>query len=223
MTLAEHLRLVEERNGTETARVVIETLAGLPFTVVGGWAVYAHGSDVPSADLDLWLPLASHDEVYGAFLEQHDVQLDAPGGSERFNLDIEHMETANPLFGTDLSYRRGALATEERELFGHPVRVLTAPDLLFAKAKAFHDRSKQWALCRDPARLAALRLRDPEAGRFIEERGEAYFLRKAGKDLVDVRFLRDQGHPMGGPSELGPLVAAPLEDPDPVLDAWGST
>lgn len=39
MTLAEHLRLVEEREGAQTGRVVLETIEGLPFTVVGGWAV----------------------------------------------------------------------------------------------------------------------------------------------------------------------------------------
>lgn len=176
---------------------------------------------MPSVDLDIWIPRAAHDDIYGAFLEQHDVQLDARGGAQRFNLDIEYLETPNPLFGTEHSYQRGALETEQRELFGHEVNVLTAPDLLFAKAKAFHDRSKQWALSQDPARLAALRLRDPKEAGFIEERGEAYFLRKAGKDMVDVRFLQDQGHEIGGPEELRPVVATPLEDPDPVLDAWG--
>lgn len=222
MTLAEHLRLVEEREGAQTARVVLETIEGLPFTVVGGWAVYAHGSDVPSVDLDIWIPRAAHDDIYGAFLEQHDVQLDARGGAQLFNLDIEYLETPNPLFGTEHAYQRDALDTEERELFGHAVKVLTAPDLLFAKAKAFHDRSKQWLISQDPARLAALRLRDPDAARFIEERGDAYFLRKAGKDLVDIRFLRDQGHEMGGPPEIRRVVAAALDDPHPVLDAWGS-
>ncbi len=222
MTLADHLTLVREQNAAETARIALETLSGLPFTVVGGWAVYAHGSDVPSVDLDIWIRLASHDEIYGAFLEQHGVQLDAPGGSERFNLDIDYLDSPNPLFGRDLTYPRDALATEERELFEHSVQVLTAPDLLFAKAKAFHDRSKQWLISQDPARLAALRLRDPDAARFIEERGDAYFLRKAGKDLVDIRFLRDQGHEMGGPPEIRRVVAAELDDPHPVLDAWGS-
>lgn len=58
--------------------------------------------------------------------------------------------------------------------------------------------------------------------RLVEERGETYFLRNAGKDLVDIGFLQDQGHEMGGPEDLRSVVAAPLEDPDPVLEAWGS-
>lgn len=221
MTLADHLRLVEVRRAVDTAREVIETLEGLPFTVVGGWAVHAHGSAVPSVDMDLWIPFSAHDAVYGAFLDRHDVQLDVPAGSQRFNLDIEYVNDRNPLFGTGLSYPRSALATEERALFGRRVRVLTGPDLLFAKAKAFHDRSKQWAISQDPVRLAALRLRDPETAAFIVERGEAYFLRKAGKDLLDIRFLQGAGHEMGGPEALRPVVAAPLKDPHPVLDAWG--
>lgn len=221
MTLADHIQLVQERRAQETARAVVETLADLPFVVVGGWAVYAYGSEVPSVDIDIWIPRSAHDAVYGAFLDQHGVQLDAAGGSEKFNLDIEYIDSPNPLFGTALCYRRDELRTGSRDLFGHDVDVLTGPDLLFAKAKAFHDRSRQWAISQDPERLAALRLRNPEEARFIEERGDAYFLRKAGKDLVDIRFLRGLGFKLGGPDALRPVVEASIREPNPVLDAWG--
>lgn len=221
MSLADHLRLLRERRSTETLEVVLATLEGIPFTVVGGWAVHAHGSSIPSVDMDIWIDPSHHDAVHRAFLEQHGIQLETEGGRARFNLDIDYLDSRNHLFGGAGSFVRGSLVTERRTLLGHDVDVLTGPELLFSKAKAFHDRSRQWALAQDPSGLAALRLKDPEEAAFIRERGEAYWLRKAGKDLMDVRFLQER-YEMGGPTELRAVVEARIVDPHPALVAWGA-
>lgn len=222
MTIETHFDLVEAPTAFKTAKEVLQTLEGVPFTVVGGWAVFANGSEIPSVDLDIWFHSDDHDAVYGAFLDQHDIQLDTPGGQARFNLDMEYADSSNELFGEVGSFHRGSLATEKRNLLGHQVSVLTGPDLLFSKAKAFHDRSQQWAISRDPRRLAALNLRDPTWAAFIRDRGESYWLRKAGKDLADVRYLQTL-YKMGGPLDLRPIVEAPLVDPAPALVAWART
>lgn len=96
----------------------------------------------------------------------------------------------------------------------------TGPDLLFAKAKAFHDRSQQWAIRQDPEQLAALRLRSPREAEFIQSRSEPYWLRKAGKDLADVLFLQSQGFEMGGPEHLRATILARLDAPHQALVEW---
>lgn len=222
MTLQDHLDLIETRASTRTAEAVLSTLAGIPFTVVGGWAVYAHGSGLPSVDMDIWYHSDHHEAIYAAFLERHDTQLDTEGGRGRFNLDLDFLDQHSVLFGTDLTFSRSDLQTETKQLLGHKTSMLAGPDLLFSKAKAFHDRSQQWAIRQDPEKLAALRLKSPQEADFIQSRSEAYWLRKAGKDLADVRFLQSRGLEMGGRDDLRDAVLGRLESPHPALVDWAN-
>lgn len=222
MTLEDHLALVEARESTRTAQEVLSTLEGIPFTVVGGWAVYAYGSGLPSVDMDIWYHSDHHDDICLAFLKQHDIQLDTEGGRARFNLDMEYLDHHNSLFDTGLIFSRSDLQAETKRLLGHDVSVLAGPDLLFSKAKAFHDRSQQWAIRQDPEQLAALRIKSPQQADFIQSRSEAYWLRKAGKDLADVRFLQSQGLEIGGPANLRETVSRRLESPPQALVDWAN-
>lgn len=222
MTLQDHLALVETRESTRTAKEVLSTLDGIPFTVVGGWAVYAHGSGLPSVDMDIWYHSDHHEAIYAAFLEQHDIQLDTEEGLERFNLDLEYLDQHSSLFGTDLTFSRSDLQAETKQLLDHDVSILAGPDLLFSKAKAFHDRSQQWAIRQDPEQLAALRLKSLQEADFIQSRSEAYWLRKAGKDFADIRFLQSQGLEMGGPEDIRDPILRRLESPHPALVEWAN-
>lgn len=191
-----HDDLLDDRCFLVVERVL--TLLGsrrVPYVLAGGWAVYAHGSRVPSVDTDVLLAEADAAQVIAAIRdlgvsvgpgEQFEpLPLDAP--SNILGPDWELGEQDRGYVPRQVLQDR----TERRELDlgAHGTLTATVPTaaaLLFMKLKAYHDRRLAWRALRDPAAMARI----PPADRpQIRAKDVTYYARKAGKDLYDVAFL----------------------------------
>lgn len=189
----EHFRLTDQR-AFDVVAEALGALEGCPCVLAGGWAVFAYGSAVPSVDTDLFVRRADRDEVasrlHGAGLPVGPGEvcelLDLDGRNLLLGQDIE-------MGDPDLGYVparlfEGRLVERELHLPGGPRRatVPEAPALLFTKMKAYYDRALSWEAVRDPAVMARI---PPSEKPQVWSKDEAYYRRKAGKDLFDVAHL----------------------------------
>lgn len=189
----EHFQLVDERAFT-AVEAALGALLGCRYVLVGGWAVYAYGSPVPSVDTDLFVRRADRDVVVS--------RLSAAGlavGSGQ-QCELLDLDGRNILLGQDLEMGdpdigyvparlfEGRLRERELPLPGGPQRAIVpdAPALLFTKMKAYHDRALSWEALRDPAVMALIPASEKPQ---VRSKQEAYYRRKAGKDLFDVAYL----------------------------------
>lgn len=192
----EHFRLAEDQQAERKLRDAILLLdsTGIPYVVVGGWAVAAYGSRTPSVDLDVLIRSSDDEHLKTVVRNNRGIQLDAEAGAALLGLDLDFRDLRNALFGRpDLSYMpddvlRDRVPTRTIETSGGPVSfcVPSAEALAFMKAKALRDRRLQWEASRDPAQLAAL---DQEDARLVRGKTTAYWERKAGKDIFDLAYL----------------------------------
>lgn len=214
------------RRGAEFARDTLQGLEalGVHCVVVGGWAVRALGSPIPSIDLDILIPAAARErqEVYD-FIEGRTWRRKA-GQSDAY-LEVDTLEGWNPLWHHAAGYRpaellaRTGTARHEVRLAGitFGAEAPRADALAVMKLKALRDRSAQLAAVLDPVRLA--RLPDEARDAFEGVRDPVAFLRrKAGKDLADVAFLCGREAPVADVTGLvrslgmGEPIAAALEE-----------
>ena len=168
------------------------------YVLIGGWAVYAHGSRVPSVDTDMLVRQRDLGDVARAL----GLSAGAPESAAR--CELFPLDRFNHILGQDVSMGErdlgyvasavleGRLATATLELPGgrREAIIPQAPELAFMKLKAFHDRELAWRAVREPAVMARI---PPEQRPEVRERTEGYYLRKAGKDLYDIAFLCSHG------------------------------
>lgn len=202
----EHYGLLDARC-FEVVRVVVRALEEreADYVLVGGWAVYAYGSRVPSVDTDVFLrandlpPVAAAVESLGVTV----------GHGRQF--EPLSMESSNVLLGIDvdmqepergfvpealLRHRRARRALDLGEAGRVEATVPSPEALLFMKLKAYHDRSLAWMAVRDDVVMAR---RIPPAERpHVREMTVGYYYRKAGKDLYDAGFLAAHADAMEG-------------------------
>lgn len=194
-------------------------------TVEGGWAVAAHGSPIPSVDLDVLVHVAELDgdrEYYDLLHgEGRYARSDVPS-----SVDWSELDQFNVAWATSRGYDRRELldgrtidvllrAPDGRE---RRITVPTIPALLVMKLKAFRDRSRQHAVMKDAAEVASY---DPTDIAVIHK-DPNYRLRKAAKDLVDLGSLweratpreRDEATALLAEFGLTGLVQAAFEDVD---------
>lgn len=164
---------------------------GKHVVVEGGWAVAAHGSPVPSVDLDIIV----RQEELDADRDFYDL-LHGEGRFRREQgpsmLDWQFLDM-NRAWASAAGYHRAALleARTEPETLAAPdgrtkrIVIPTLPTLLAMKLKAFRDRNLQFRVMRDPAEIASY---DPNDIAVVHP-SEDYRLRKAAKDLVDIGYL----------------------------------
>lgn len=200
MTADDHWSRIDER-AFEVVRLVVDTLQreGVEYVLAGGWAVFAYGSNVPSVDTDAFIASRDGDRAVKALTAQGlEVR---PGG----RVEPLALDSPNYILGPDSDMGDPDLAYVPRDLFadntqvrdlplpGEPVPA-TVPDpaaLAFTKLKAYHDRRLAWNALRDPGVMARL---PPTDMATVREYTEAYYLRKAGKDLYDIAFLDAHHH-----------------------------
>lgn len=176
--------------------------SGVAYVLVGGWAVAAHGSRIPSVDTDVMLPRADRDRAIAA------VDQAAPEAAVRGRLELLDMDGLNAILGPDLELGEPDLGYVPRELLqGRTARrtlalqqgsievtVPEAPELAFMKLKAYYDRELSWRALRDPQVMATIPTFDRPG---VRSKTEGHFRVKAGKDLYDLAYLGS------GPTNLG--------------------
>lgn len=194
--------------------------AGIDFTVEGGWAVTAYGSNVASVDMDVLVPGGLTQEIAEAIEQATGYQMFSQSTRDTLALDFVDADHANPLIDRpQLAYTPSALLegnTQQRILLDDvAVQVPDPPHLVFMKLKAFHDRLIQWRAARGERYLLAA-MTEEERQRTMDF-GEAHWLRKAGKDLFDASFLlRDHTNLEAvaaiAPADMWPKVAEAFQD-----------
>lgn len=191
-----HYDLLDERSFEAVARAVqLLEERGAAYVLVGGWAVYAYGSRVPSVDTDVLLEQADFRDIaammegmgvsVGAGRQFEAMQFDAPSAILGPDPDLQEPDRGY----VPRTVLRGRTVRRELDLgrHGRPiVSVPTADALAFMKLKAYHNRELQWRAHRDPAVMA--RIPTSDRGQVLGKT-EGYFLRKAGKDVYDIAFL----------------------------------
>lgn len=166
----EHLARVDAR-AYEVVKQAVELLEERRWDYVlgGGWAVYAYGSRVPSADTDVYLPRDLIDEANEA-VRSGTGATTGPGGQ----FEAIALEEFNSILGPDyemgepdLGYRPADILrghVHERTLLLGDARVSTKvpkPGVLaFIKLKAYHDRLLSWRAHRSAEALARVPPRD---------------------------------------------------------------
>jgi hypothetical protein len=189
-----HRRLVDAR-AYEAVRAVVKALHGnVPYVLVGGWAVYAYGSTVPSVDTDIFVHRADEATIRRAL---GDRGVDVGEGRR---CELLSMDEPNNILGQDsdfaepdLGYLPSALLegrTREIEFSAGGeamrARVPEPPALVLMKLKAYHDRELAWRALRDPAVMAKL---PPGEQTQVRALTVDHYFRKAAKDLFDIAFL----------------------------------
>ncbi len=189
-----HFRMVDEQESIRRMKEAIRVLndAGIDYTVEGGWAVTAYGSNVASVDLDVLVAGGLSPEIAEAIEKATGYQMYSQATHDTLALDFVDANNANPLIDRPQhAYRPADLLagnTETRTIMdGIEANVPKAPHLVFMKLKAFHDRLIQWRAARGERYLLGA-MSDEERQRTMEM-GEGHWLRKAGKDLFDASFL----------------------------------
>jgi hypothetical protein len=189
-----HFQMVDEHESIRRMKSAINVLqeAAIDFTVEGGWAIAAYGSNVASVDLDVLVPGGLTSEVAAAMEEATGYQTFSQATRDALALDFVDADHANPLIDRPLlAYTPSKLLrgnTEIRTIMaGVEAKVPTAPVLVFMKLKAFHDRLIQWRAARGEGYLLGA-MTEEERQRTMTL-GENHWLRKAGKDLFDASFL----------------------------------
>lgn len=191
----EHDRLV----GPESWRIISCALRALDedefsYVLIGGWALYAYGSAVPSIDTDLFLETKDFTRLTRLMQEECGV---VPNGK----LQVLPLDQPLKMTPRTIAEDRGPHAYEPKALLppGRTERrtirihgtdyeawVPKSPELAFAKLKAFHDRRLGWEAFTDPRVIATL----PGAEQMRVRKGtEQDWRRKAGKDIYDFAFL----------------------------------
>lgn len=188
-----HYDAVTDKSFT-SVRCVAHALARTraPHILGGGWAFFAHGSPVPSADTDLWLARPDKRRVHDA--TKAECGLDEPDGyietlplDGRFHLVPVRQQDQ----GRTLSFDPRRLLADAKPL---PFRVLdesitlNVPGLIslgVTKLGAFRGRRLAWEARTRAATMAQLLGPHKE---LVYRRTEQYWYRKAGKDLYDLAF-----------------------------------
>lgn len=203
-----HFELVEQHRAIERIRQTLDALedAAVPYVVEGGWAVAAHGSPVPSMDLDILVQGGLSGAVAERVEAATGLQLHTAAAHEALGIDVGDSDAPNRLLGTDgVAYVPARLLEGHVEvrrvglLEGRPIPVPEADRLAFMKLKAFRDRRLQWEATRQRYLLAAI---DEDLRAITIRAGEPYWLRKAGKDLFDL------GHLLGGATTMERVALA---------------
>lgn len=231
-----HYRRVD-RQAFEVVKLVLPFLEerGFDYVLAGGWAVYAYGTRVPSADTDAYMREAQAVEAR-SLVERELGVTTGPGG--RF--ETLALDGFNRILGPDPELGEPDRGYVPADLLrGHVRRVtLTVDDvaltasvpepreLAFTKLKALHDRELAYRALRDAAVMARI---PPSDRGEIREKTESYYFAKAAKDLFDAAFLSahhahledvlDVCRTHGLASDLEPPLRAP--DPDVRREALG--
>ncbi|MBI4392654.1 MAG: hypothetical protein HY556_02500 [Euryarchaeota archaeon] len=225
-----HRELVDPR-AYEVVRLVISRLEEweTEYVLGGGWAVYAYGSRVPSADTDVFFPDATGHVVVERLASETGITTGQGAQLEALSLDgFNSILGQDPDFGEpDLGYvPRGLLAGRvlRRKLVLETetvqARVPTASALAFMKLKSFHDRDMAWQALRDPLVMSGLH---PSERGIVRAKAESYYYRKAGKDLYDIAFLCSAACKLSDSLEISAefglreALRAPLENVAPQL------
>ncbi|MGB1697363.1 MAG: nucleotidyltransferase domain-containing protein [Thermoplasmatota archaeon] len=189
-----HFTMVDEQESIQKMKDAIKVLqdANVDFTIEGGWAVTAYGSNVASVDLDVLVPGGLTPEIAEAIESATGYQIYSQVTQETLALEFVDADHANDLIDRpSLKYLPSEILkgqTEELEILpGVVAKVPSATVLVFMKLKAFHDRRLQWQAARGE-RFLISSFKEEERERTINM-GEAHWLRKAGKDLFDAAYL----------------------------------
>ncbi len=191
----DHYRLVTAESWRVVSCVVrTRNEEGIAYVLIGGWALYAYGSPVPSVDADLFIRGRDFPRLQKALLDRCGV---VPNGK----LQLLPLEKPLLLTPRTVAEERGphgytpvVLLSSHRvqpktlRLPGTELSVIVPrpPELAFAKLKALHDRRLAWESITDPRVMATLP--GIEQAR-VRGGTEAGWRRKAGKDYFDFAFL----------------------------------
>lgn len=192
----EHLRLIDERAYEVVANVLryLETQR-IDYVLAGGWAVFAYGSPIPSVDTDVFLASTRAGDVTRRIARDLGVTTGPGGQFEALSLDQPNciLGPDTELGEPDRCYVPGQLLarnTVRRDLaLPSGTLAATVPGaaaLAFMKLKAYHDRELAWRATRDASVMATI---PPTQRPEIRAKTEAYYFRKAGKDLFDIAWL----------------------------------
>lgn len=186
----------------QTYRVVECSLANLnrlrvPYVLVGGWAIAAFGSAVPSVDTDVYLHRSDRAGVVGAIEKACGFAVNRSD-----TLELLDWDDWTTVLSLDVDLGGAELRFDPRQVFlDHPpeTRHLRLPDrppvaafvppidcLLFLKLCAWRGRRYYWEANRDPRLLARMDPIDRNASR---GKTLLHWERKAGKDLYDAAQL----------------------------------
>ena len=171
---------------------------GKTIVIEGGWAVAAHGSPIPSVDLDVLFSNAELEGDHDYYDLVHSEGTFARPGHPSL-LDAHGIEDPNEAWATNKGYRRSELLEGRTETIrvtapdgrNRTIKVPTLPALLVMKLKAFRDRETQHRIMKEPAQRAS----DDHHELEQVSTDANHRLRKVAKDLVDIVYLWEKATP----------------------------
>lgn len=230
MSLDDHLeRVVPASFGALETTIDLLHAEKLPYALIGGWAVFAYGSRIPSIDTDVLMSQKAANQFRSRLQVLGMADQEGPGK----HIEILAMDQPNELHGFDWELEDVPAYTPSEVLEGRTTQVtfmiqerqkramLPEPTVLaFMKLKAMHDRCFDYLAVTNPVHLGRI---NPSDRPLIVEKPAEHYLRKAGKDLADVAFLcvecTDLASALSEVVALRPhLERALSEIPQPILD-----
>lgn len=191
-----HLDLVgPESYGLARSALEVVQKLDVEHVLGGGWAVYAHTAEIPSVDVDLFLPLGVGERLSEG-LEERGLAVGPGGEVELLGLDaeIELWGFGEPDLGiphpsyTPREAFEGRTVETELALPEDPIDVTvpTPPALAATKVVAMGNRGLAYRSYHDGQARMSL---GPALVPRLHRRAQSYYLRKAGKDLFDLALL----------------------------------